>query len=117
MGSSMISTKKRSYSRYTKEAVILLGKYIQQARKARKFTEVDFAERVGISRTTLRKIEKGEPQCELGIALEAAAIAGVKLFDVDQDNAFHESIQIINDKIAFLPKRIRKQVREVDDAF
>ena len=113
----MISKKERSYSRYAKEAAILIGKHIQYARKARKLTERDFAERVGISRTTLQRIEKGEMQCELGITLEAAAIAGVKLFEVDQNNTFHGSIQIMNDKIALLPKRVRKQVNEVDDAF
>lgn len=38
----------------------------------------DLANRVGISRTTLYNIEKGEPGPEIGIVFEAAALAGVR---------------------------------------
>ena len=113
----MTIKKERAYSRYTKDAVVLLGKHIQLARKARKITERDFADRVGISRTTLQKIEKGDLKCELGIVFEAATLAGVKLFDVDQNNSFNTKLESVNDKLALLPKSIRKQHEDVDDAF
>jgi transcriptional regulator with XRE-family HTH domain len=115
----MPKSKNRSYSRYTKDAAVLLGKDIQLARKARKFTASDFAERVGISRVTLQKIEKGDLKCELGIVLEAAALAGVKLFDLDPHGSasFAAHLESINDKLALLPKRIRKANKDVDDDF
>ncbi len=108
--------KQRTYSHYTKDAAVLLGKYIQLARKVRKLTERDFADRIGISPTTLRKIEKGDLKCELGIALEAATLIGVKLFDVDSRESFATKLESVNDKLALLPKSIR-HTQEVDDAF
>lgn len=114
----MVTKKKRVYSRYTKDAAALLGKDIQLGRKARKFTASDFADRVGISRITLQKIEKGDLKCELGIALEAAALAGVKLFDVDPSSgSLGGRLESVNDKLALLPKSIRKRRKEVDDVF
>jgi transcriptional regulator with XRE-family HTH domain len=112
----MNNKKERTYSRYTKDAAVLLGKHIQLGRKARKITERDFSERIGISRTTLQKIEKGDLKCELGTVLEAATLAGVKLFDVTQDNSFAKNLESVSDKLALLPKSIRKQ-KDVDDAF
>ncbi len=112
----MAVKKQRTYSHYTKDAAVLLGKHIQLARKVRKLTERDFADRIGISPTTLRKIEKGDLKCELGIVLEAATLIGVKLFDVDSRESFATKLESVNDKLALLPKSIR-HTREVDDAF
>ncbi|MFC7703789.1 helix-turn-helix transcriptional regulator [Plastorhodobacter daqingensis] len=46
-------------------------------------TAQDMADRLGISRTTLYNIEKGAPGPEIGIVFEAAALVGVRLFDLD----------------------------------
>ena len=78
----MNKAKSRTYSRYTINAVTLLGKQIKLARKTRKITEVDLADRANISPTTLKKIEKGDLKCEIGIVFEIAALVGVALFDV-----------------------------------
>jgi transcriptional regulator with XRE-family HTH domain len=118
LGEAVNNKKKRVYSSYTKDAAILLGKSIQFARKERRFTASDFADRIGISRITLQKIEKGDFRCELGIVLEAAALAGVPLFNVDPGHGnFAANIERINDKLALLPKSIRKRKREIDDDF
>jgi DNA-binding XRE family transcriptional regulator len=109
--------KERTYSRYTKEAAILLGKHIQLGRKEHGLTEIDLADRSGISRATLQKIEKGDPKCELGLYFEVAALVGVKLFEVEANSTFTTSIDRVNDKIALLPKSIRKKKKAVDDAF
>jgi DNA-binding XRE family transcriptional regulator len=110
----------RAYSTYTKDAAVLLGRYIQLGRKARKFTEKDLADRIGISRTTLQKIEKGDLRCELGIVLEAASLVGVKLFEVDPlrpGPSFSAHLQSVNDRLALLPKSVRQRHQEVDDGF
>lgn len=113
----MTIKKSRAYSRYTKDAAILLGKHIQLARKNRKLSEHDFADRIGISRTTLHKIEKGDLKCEIGLVFEAATLAGIKLFDVNQSSSFEKNLESVNDKLALIPKSIRNHPKELDDAF
>ncbi|MBB2150297.1 helix-turn-helix domain-containing protein [Pedobacter gandavensis] len=44
----------------------LLGEHIKLARKRRKLTAVQLAERSGIDRVTLRSIEKGSPSVAMG---------------------------------------------------
>jgi transcriptional regulator with XRE-family HTH domain len=109
--------KERVYSEYTKDAAVLLGKHIQLARKARKLTEKELSERIGISRTTLQKLERGDLKCEIGIVFEAAAIVGINLFDVESRASFAGKLERVNDKLALLPKSVRKTAGEVDDAF
>lgn len=68
----------RSYSRYAQMALKLLGKEIETGRKSKRITAESLAQRCGISRPTLRKIERGEPTVEIGVVFEAAAIVGIK---------------------------------------
>ncbi|HMN68053.1 MAG TPA: helix-turn-helix transcriptional regulator [Bdellovibrionales bacterium] len=110
----MVKTE-RTYSLYTCDAAVLLGKYIQLGRKQRRLTERELAERAGISRATLQKIEKGDLKVEIGIVFETAALVGVKLFETD--GRFTQSISAVNDKLALLPKNVRKSLPKVDDAF
>ncbi len=113
----MQTKKQRTYSRQSIEAAILLGKYIQHGRKERALTEVDLADRAGISRTTLQKIEKGELSCELGLYFEVANLVGVPLFNNENVASFTMDLDRINNKIALLPKSIHKKKKAVDDAF
>lgn len=50
----------------------------------RRLTAQELAQRIGMSRSTLQRIEKGDPKVEIGLMFEAAAILGVKLFDADE---------------------------------
>lgn len=102
----MAPKKNKAYMAYTTEALSLLGLLIKSARKDRKMTEFDFADRVGISRFTLQKIEKGNPTVEIGTFFDAAAIAGIKLFEIE--NNFSIPLGHAKEKVALLPKRIRK---------
>lgn len=67
----------------TREVARLLGLQVRDGRRARHWTLVDLAERVGVSEVTLRKVERGDPTVALGTALEAAALVGVVLFHAD----------------------------------
>lgn len=100
---------------YTTEALSLLGLLIKAGRKDRKMTEVDFSDRVGISRFTLQKIEKGEPTVEIGMFFDAAAIAWIKLFEIS-DN-FSAPLRHAKDKVVLLPKRIQKPTVGTKDEF
>lgn len=108
--------KERTYSRYSTDAVILLGKLIQLARKERKISESDLADRAGIVRSTLQKIEKGELTCEIGLVFEVATIVRIKLFDADS-RFMTMQIERADDKIALLPKAVRKPRKSVHDDF
>jgi transcriptional regulator with XRE-family HTH domain len=92
----------------------LLGDRIRLARLERRWSEAELAERVGVSRATLRKIEKGDPRVVLGTVFDACVILGIPLFD--DENAIEAHRARLADKIAVLPARVRKPI-EVDDDF
>ena len=73
--------KDRTYSRYAREAAALLARQVRLGRKRRKWTERELAERAGISRATLQKIEKGDLSVAIGLVFEVAALVGVTLYD------------------------------------
>jgi transcriptional regulator with XRE-family HTH domain len=106
----------RAYSRPTLEALALLGKLILLARKQRRMTAAELAERTGISRSTLQRIERGDPKVEVGIMFEAATLVGVPLFDAGPGR-LSDKIERIDDKLALLPKAIHKPDIKVNDAF
>lgn len=102
----------RTYSNATEAALRLLGKQIRLARKQRRFSETAMAERVGIARSTLQLVEKGDPRVEIGLVFEAAIIAGVDLFG--EGGASASRLERIDDRLALLPKSVRP-VRRTDD--
>ena len=106
----------RTYSRLTEEALLLLGKQIRLARKRRRMSERDLAARIGVARSTLQLIEKGNPSVAIGLALEAAALTGVDLF-VPEATTLAPQIERTDDKLALMPVSIRRPRRDVDDDF
>jgi len=106
----------RTYSRYSREASSLLGGLIRAARKERKLTVQEVADRAGISRGLLQRIEKGDLKCEIGAVFEVATIVGVKLFDADE-TTLTKHIRQTEDKLALLPKSVRKKSKVVHDEF
>jgi len=106
----------RSYSRATKQALSILGKLVKLGRVERGLTAAELAERAGITRNTLRKIEYGEPGPEIGTVFEVAVLVGVRLFEVDDHTlAMHNAR--LDEKLTLLPKRVRPSKQEVDDDF
>ena len=106
----------RTYSRYSRDAVSLLGALIREARNERRITAQELADRAGISRGLLQRIEKGNPKCEIGAVFEVAAIVGVKLFDADE-STLTNSLRQTREKLALLPKSVRKKPKAVHDDF
>jgi transcriptional regulator with XRE-family HTH domain len=111
-----MATQKRAYARYTLQGIALLGKMIRQGRKQRQMTEHELANRLGIARSTLQRVEQGDPKVEIGIMFEAAALVGVKLFDSDEKGVTALS-ERMDDRIAVLPKHIYKTGKKVIDEF
>ena len=108
--------KLRTYSKYAQDATTLLGKQIKLRRKQRKWSEHNLAERAGISRATLQKIENGEMSCSIGLVFEVATLVGINLFENDK-LPLSNHIEQTKDKIALLPQRIQVKKRNVDDDF
>jgi transcriptional regulator with XRE-family HTH domain len=105
-----------AYARYSREAVGLLGQLIRAARTERKMTAMEVAERAGISRGRLQRIEKGNMTSEIGAVFEVAAIVGVELFDSDHTNLRRLTNQIEN-KLTLLPKSVRSRKTVLKDDF
>ena len=106
----------RPYSRYTQTALELFGQSIRAERIAGRMTAEQVAERAGISRALLRRIEKGDPGCAIGAAFEVAAIVGVPLFAADP--VMLASLQKAGEeKLALMPKAIRQPRKVVKDDF
>jgi len=59
-----------------------LGERLRLARKRRKITAVLMAQRVGVSRDTLNRVEKGDPVVSLGTYLRVLRVLGL---DADLD--------------------------------
>lgn len=106
----------RNYSPITREAARLLGAQIRLARIQRRFTQAELAERVGVSTMTMSKIERGDLSVALGSVFEAAAIAGVTLFDSDPDRRFGE-VRRVRDLMALLPDQVHERPGQVRDDF
>lgn len=105
----------RAYSPLATEAAKLLGARIWLARRERRWTVEELAERVGVSHLTITKIEHGDPGVRLGTAFEAAAMVGVPLFHPERSRRSLDA-EMIADRLAVLPELVRKPA-EVDDDF
>lgn len=114
--SEIAMIKQRTYSKYAKEAVFLLGQQIKLGRKNRKWSEQNLADRAGISRATLQKIEAGKMSPSIGFVFEVAALVSVPLFEQD-NQSLATRLDLTQSKIALLPKRIQNKNKAVDDDF
>ena len=102
--------------RYRNQSHSLLCKLVRRSRIERKITAAELAERAGLSRGLVQRIEKGDPGCAIGAVFEAAAIVGVRLFDADQamlSRALGANAAIIT----LLPRSVRSPVPKAKDDF
>jgi transcriptional regulator with XRE-family HTH domain len=90
----------RPYSRTSRDAVTLLGQLIRRARIERKITAAELAERAGVSRGLVQRIEKGDPG----------------LFDADR-TTLANLISANMATLALLPKAVRSAATETRDDF
>ena len=106
----------RPYSRYAAEAVSYLGRLIRKGRIERKETAAQLAERAGISRGLLQRIERGDPGCSVGATFEVAALLGIRLFDLDRE-ALTASNRMAAETLTLLPSAARPTRKPVKDDF
>lgn len=106
----------RTYSRQNLEALELLAQAIRVGRIDRKMSAREMADRAGISRSLLQRIENADPSCAIGTVFEAAVIAGVSLFEGEPDR-LRTHRAALAEKLSLLPKRPRKPRRVIRDDF
>lgn len=61
-----------------RKRVKMLGEHIRLARKRRGMTMQDMAERMFITRKTLKRLESGDPGCSLGVLASALLVLGLE---------------------------------------
>lgn len=106
----------RSYSSHAKDANLLLANLIKIERKKKHLTLQEVAERVGIARSMLQRIEKGDLKCEIGVVFEVATLLGIRLFELD-DRHMRQHLHHTKNQLALLPKAIHKSKKVIDDNF
>lgn len=99
----------------SREALEVLGASIRVGRIRRRWSLAELAERVGVSRPTIAKVERGDPSVAVGTVFEAATLLGVVLYDTPEDRRRQQAMKSI--ELALLPSRARQRVVEVDDDF
>jgi transcriptional regulator with XRE-family HTH domain len=99
------------------DAVEVLGAQIAQARRQRRWTAEELAQRLGVSVRTVFNVEHGSPTVAMGIAFEAATLLGVGLFGADGPELSRLARQG-QERLALLPTRVRaRQQDAVRDDF
>lgn len=106
----------RTYSRYAREAVKLLGLTIRQHRIERRLTLDELAARAGVSRGLVQRTERGDMGCAIGAVFEMATILGVQLFDADQ-GLLTMHVAAAEKTLALLPQSSRPISKGLKDDF
>ncbi len=111
-----MSRRTYSYLPQTIDAAQVLGLQIAAARRRRRRTATDLAERAGIDTKTLRRVERGDPTVAIGTYFEVAGLVGVALFGTEpaQLPALRERL---TDQLALLPSRVTTLPSEGSDDF
>src|SRR5215475_3446346 len=112
----MAKPEHRAYSRQNQEALEVLAQMIRAGRMDRKMTAQEMANRAGISRPLLRRIETADPGCAIGSVFEVAVLAGVPLFGGEPDR-LEAQRSMLAEKLRLLPQRARKPKRVIHDDF
>jgi len=107
----------RPYTKTTVEATRLLGQLIKLARKKRRMSEHELAERANVSRSTIQKVEKGDPSVNIGLVFEAATVVGVPLFNTANAASLKTQNDTANEKLALLSRTPSRDSSELKDDF
>ncbi len=110
------STMKKGNYYICQEAASILAAMIRKNRKQKRMTQHQLADRAGVSRATVQKIEKGDMGTSMGQVFEVAVIAGVRLFDMEERELAKQERHYV-EKLALMPRRVRVRTYVLDDDF
>lgn len=99
----MSSSKKQLIFPKYYQLLSTVGENIKLARKRRKLTTIQVAERAGIDRSTLYQIEKGSPSVSLGAYFNVFRVLGLqndflKLAADDEQGRLIQDMNLLNGK-------------------
>lgn len=99
----MSASKKQLLFPKYQQLLATVGENIKLARKRRKFTTIQVAERAGIDRSTLYQIEKGNPSVSLGAYFNVFRVLGLhndflKLAADDEQGRLIQDMNLLNSK-------------------
>ena len=103
-----------------RQALNDLGRLIASGRKEGRFTQAELANRVGVGRMTIVRIEQGAPEVAVGYYLTAAWILGLPVLSWCDFAGLRgdSSVGAYLEKFGrHLPERVRRQKDEVDNDF
>ncbi len=110
-----MARKRRTFLPQTREAASLLGAQVGIARRERRWTIQELADRVGADRATVAKVERGDPSVGIGVAFDTATILGITLFPGPAGPG-RDELKRMEERLTLLPARVRPRP-EVDDDF
>ncbi|MCL1801887.1 MAG: helix-turn-helix domain-containing protein, partial [Promicromonosporaceae bacterium] len=87
-------------------ALAIFGSQIQIARTRLGLTAEELGDRVGVSARTVRSVEKGEPNPNIGNAFAVALAAGVDLFGTGSRETRAELAEGHRQTVLLLPQRV-----------
>lgn len=108
-----MSRTRRTFSPYTLDAAGVLGTQVAQARREKRWTLEELAERAGVTPFTVRKVERGDPTVAVGTAFEVARLVGVPLFGTDDRTTMEGLLRQGRERLALLPVRVRAAPSQV----
>ncbi len=94
----------------------LLAQMIRAARLERGMSQLELAERVGVSRHTIMAIEKADDRVAIGAVLECAAVLGIPMLAEDKEG-LNKLAGAVANLTQLLPLRGGKRKVELDDDF
>lgn len=105
----------RIYSPATLSTLQILSQLIQIKRRERGLTQLALAERIGVSRSLVQRVEAADARCEIGVVFEMAQLLGITLF---QAPGTHPAVLAsLRDKLALLPAHVVVSRQEINNDF
>lgn len=101
-----MSKRPITVSRDTSLALEVLGQRIRQGRTTRGWSQAELATRIGVSKATIAGIERGAPTVAVGHVIQAAFVAGMPLFGIEDPARLAELRRQGEDVLALLPAKV-----------
>ena len=103
-------TFEEATSRTTRHIISSVGSMIKLARKEKLMSVEELANRVGVGRNTIDKIENGgDVNIPIGNVIEAALIVGIPLFGGDREH-IHNLSTMLGYMNKLIPERYKKEI-------
>jgi len=103
-----------------RESIKEMGELIACARKEKRWTQEEMARRIGVSRMTVVRMEKGAPEVAAGLYLIAAWLLGLPVLSwqvMGEERGNTMTGSILTKLRSTLPERVKKSRGKIDNDF